>query len=99
MLRLILIVAVVSIGCRMVLGKWPWELLRPASTRNQALFRARKLLEVRGNAGRGEIIAAHKRLVAMVHPDRGGTGEQVHEANAARDLLLDDLPDEGPNQG
>ena len=28
----------------------------------------------------------------MVHPDRGGTAEQVHEANAARDLLLDELP-------
>jgi len=32
-------------------------------------------------------------LIAMVHPDRGGTNGQVHEANAARDLLLDDLPD------
>ena len=30
----------------------------------------------------------------MVHPDRGGTNEQVHEANAARDLLLDELPEE-----
>ena len=33
-----------------------------------------------------------KRLIAMVHPDRGGTDGQVHEANAARDLLLDELP-------
>jgi hypothetical protein len=24
----------------------------------------------------------------MVHPDRGGSNEAVHEANAARDLLL-----------
>jgi hypothetical protein len=29
----------------------------------------------------------------MVHPDKGGTNSQVHEANAARDLLLDELPD------
>ena len=36
--------------------------------------------------------AGHKRLIAMVHPDRGGTDGQVHEANAARDLLLDELP-------
>jgi len=28
----------------------------------------------------------------MVHPDKGGTNEQVHEANAARDLLFDELP-------
>jgi hypothetical protein len=30
----------------------------------------------------------------MVHPDRGGTNDKVHEANAARDLLLDELPDD-----
>lgn len=94
MLRLIVILAVVSIGCRMVLGKWPWDYLRPRSTRGQTLSRARKLLGVRASADRGEIIAAHRRLVAMVHPDRGGTSDQVHEANAARDLLLDDLPDQ-----
>ena len=94
MLRLIVLLAVVAIGCRMVFGKWPWEFLRTASTRSQALLRARKRLGVRPNADRGEIIAAPKRLVAVVHPDRGGTGDQVHEANAARDLLLDELPRE-----
>ena len=94
MLRLIVLLAVAAIGCRMVFGKWPWEFLRTASTRSQALLRARKLLGVRPNADRGEIIAAHKRLVAVVHPDRGGTGDQVHDANAARDLLLDELPRE-----
>lgn len=93
MLRLLVILAVVSIGCRMVFGKWPWDFLRPRATRSQAVFHARKLLGVGAEADRGEIIAAHKRLVAMVHPDRGGTGAQVHEANAARDLLLDELPD------
>jgi hypothetical protein len=30
--------------------------------------------------------------VTVVHPDRGGSSGQVHEANAARDLLLDELP-------
>ncbi len=94
MLRLIVILAVVSIGCRMLFGKWPWDYLRPGSTRSQALFRARKLLGVDARADRGEIIAAHKRLVAMVHPDRGGTNDQVHEANAARDLLLNELTDQ-----
>jgi curved DNA-binding protein CbpA len=56
------------------------------------------LLAVPANANRSEILAAHKRLVAMVHPDRGGSSEQVHEANAARDLLLDELPHEVPPQ-
>ena len=80
-------------------GKWPWDYLRGTlSVRDQALARARRLLGVSPRANRSDIIAAHKRLVAMVHPDRGGTNEQVHEANAARDLLLDELPKEVPPQ-
>ena len=95
MIRLLFIAAVISIGCRWALGKWPWEYLAAKPTRDQAVFRARKLLAVREGATRSEILEAHKRLIAMVHPDRGGTNGQVHEANAARDLLLGELPD-GP---
>ena len=92
MIRLLVLLALASLVCRWALGKWPWDYLRLASTRQQALLRARKLLGIAADANRDEIIAAHKRLVAMVHPDRGGTNDQVHEANAARDLLLDELP-------
>ncbi|WP_420907060.1 molecular chaperone DnaJ [Tsuneonella rigui] len=92
-LRFLFIAAVISFGCRWALGKWPWEYLQAKPTRGQAVFRARKLLAVREGADRTEIVEAHRRLIAMVHPDRGGTNGQVHEANAARDLLLDELPD------
>jgi DnaJ-class molecular chaperone len=92
-IRLVYFLVLASVGCRMVTGRWPWDYLRPASTRTQALFRARKLLGVRAEASRKDIVEAHKRLVAMVHPDRGGTNSQVHEANAARDLLIDELPE------
>ena len=95
MSRLLFILAVAVFGCRMLTGRWPWEFLRAASIRSQALFRARKLLAVRAEASREEIIESHRRLIAMVHPDRGGTSEQVHEANAARDLLLDEAPGGG----
>ncbi|MFD1958545.1 hypothetical protein ACFSHP_04480 [Novosphingobium panipatense] len=44
---------------------------------------------------RRRILEAHRRRVAQVHPDRGGSSEQVHEANAARDLLLSQLPSDG----
>lgn len=99
MIRFLIIAAALSLFCKWALGKWPWEYLTQGrSTRSQAIFRARKLLAVPANANRSEIIAAHKRLVAMVHPDRGGTNAQVHEANAARDLLLDELPHEVPPQ-
>ena len=94
MLRFVVIALVISVICRWALGKWPWDYLRVKSTRSQALFKARKLLAVRAEANHGEIVEAHKRLIAMIHPDKGGTNEQVHEANAARDLLLDELPDQ-----
>ncbi len=93
MVRIVLIVLAASAFCRWATGKWPWDFLRPAPTRSQAVFRARKLLAVRHEASREEIIDAHRRLIGMVHPDRGGTNDQVHEANAARDLLIDDLPE------
>lgn len=92
MLKFAVILGAMLLMYRWVLGRWPWE--PKVSTRNQALFRARRLLGVEVNASRAEIIAAHKRLIAMVHPDRGGSNDQVHEANAARDLLLDELPDQ-----
>ena len=93
LLRLAFIAVFLCVLCKMALGRWPWDFAKLPSTRSQAVFRARKLLAVRVGATRGEILDAHKKLVAVVHPDRGGTNEQVHEANAARDLLLDELPD------
>ena len=88
--RLLVLAAIVVLGWKLVTGRWPWE--PKASTRAQAVFRARKLLGVSAAASREDIITAHKRLVALVHPDRGGSNSQVHEANAARDILLDELP-------
>ncbi len=92
MLRLLVLVGLGLLVYRWIVGRWPWQ--PRVSTRNQAIFRARRLLGIEANASRNDIIAAHKRLIAMVHPDRGGSSDQVHEANAARDLLLDELPHE-----
>ncbi len=91
MIKLLFIAALLSLACRSVLGKWPWEYLSAKPTRDQAVLNARKLLSVGDGASRSEIVEAHRRLIAIVHPDRGGTNSQVHEANAARDLLLADL--------
>ncbi len=92
MIRLLVIGAIICLGCKLAFGRWPWEFVTGKSTRQQALLRARKLLGVSSNASRQEVLDAHRRLIAMVHPDRGGTNAQVHEANAARDLLIDQLP-------
>ena len=90
MSRILLIAVLVVFGFKLLMGRWPWE--PKTSARAQAVFRARKLLGVSAAASRDDILAAHKRLVTIVHPDRGGSSAQVHEANAARDLLLDQIP-------
>ena len=96
MMRYLLIAAALSVLCRWALGKWPWEYLRPVPTREQAVFKARKLLNVSARADRREIREAHRRMSALLHPDKGGDKAQMQEINAARDLLLDELPHETP---
>ncbi|MHA7820445.1 MAG: J domain-containing protein [Erythrobacter sp.] len=93
LLKFALVLGLVCVLCRWALGKWPWQYLDGRPTRGQAVINARKLLKVEHGASREQILAAHKRLIAAVHPDRGGSSTQVHEANDARDLLLDELGD------
>jgi len=93
MIKLLFIAAMIALGCRVAFGKWPWEYLSAKPTRPQAVLKARQLLGVRHEASRSEIVDAHRRLIAAVHPDRGGTSEAVHAANSARDVLLAELPD------
>ena len=99
MLRIAIILILLIILWRWAFGSWPWQALSSKPTRGQAVARARKLLRVEDGASREEIISAHKRLIAMVHPDKGGSNAQVHEANDARDLLLEVLPDRGVEVG
>lgn len=55
--------------------------------------KARALLGVAPDADAVTIRAAHRRLIASVHPDKGGTEALAAQINAARDLLLDDQTD------
>ena len=87
MAKLIVLALLASLACRILAGRWPWELLA-ISERSHAEIRARALLGVDRSARREAIIEAHRRLIAQVHPDRGGSNDAVHAANAARDLLL-----------
>ncbi|ODP39627.1 molecular chaperone DnaJ [Sphingomonas turrisvirgatae] len=54
---------------------------------------ARAVLGVGRDAGPDEIRAAHRRLIASVHPDRGGSPELTRQVNAARDTLLKNKAD------
>lgn len=93
MSKLIVLAILASLVCRFALGRWPWELLKAAS-RSTDEAQARAVLGVARGASADEIAEAHRRVIARIHPDRGGSSEQVHEANAARDLLLRTLPSE-----
>ena len=90
MARLLVIAILLVLAWRLVAGRWPWQ--SKVTARGRKLGNARKLLGVGARATREDVQSAHRRLLASVHPDRGGSSAQVHEANAARDLLLADLP-------
>lgn len=94
MVKLLWIAALFCLVFRMVANRWPWQKKQLAAPSFEAA-QARALLGVEAGAGRREIVDAHRRRIAQVHPDRGGSSEQVHEANAARDTLLALLPAEG----
>ncbi|WP_298306153.1 molecular chaperone DnaJ [uncultured Erythrobacter sp.] len=92
MLKIAVLLIVITLLCRWAMGKWPWELLAGPPSRGQKLAEARKALGVDRSASREDILSAHKKIIAKVHPDRGGSTAEVHEANDARDFLLANLP-------
>jgi DnaJ family protein C protein 19 len=52
---------------------------------------ARELLNIHVGATMDEIRAAHRRMMARVHPDAGGSAGLAIRVNAARDTLLAEL--------
>ena len=52
---------------------------------------ARKLLGVGPGASLEDIRQAHRRLIARVHPDTGGSAELANRINVARDILVADM--------
>lgn len=53
-----------------------------------SIAEAARLLEVDADANPAVIVEAHKRLIAKVHPDAGGTSQLAAQVNQARDILL-----------
>ena len=52
---------------------------------------ARRLLGVGPEATLAEIRDAHRRLIAKVHPDTGGSEELANRVNVARDTLVAEM--------
>ncbi|MBK5263953.1 MAG: DnaJ domain-containing protein [Alphaproteobacteria bacterium] len=70
-----------------------WRLRPPVTTRriepvSVDIVEARAILGVDENADPDAIRAAHRRLITLMHPDRGGTEALARKINTARDLLL-----------
>ncbi len=80
--------AVAYIGWRLWKGWGRSAASAPPPREPEEVAAARALLGVPRDADATAIRAAHRRLVAEAHPDRGGSEELAGQLNAARDLLL-----------
>jgi DnaJ-domain-containing protein 1 len=72
-----------------------WRVLAKPAPKKSKVAKARALLGVRADADAGEIRAAHRRLMADAHPDRGGSDAAARRLNAARDALLARIEERG----
>src|SRR3546814_1746267 len=66
---------------------WPWR-KRPGATGGVNVDEARALLGVPADADAETIRAAHRRLIAQTHPDRGGTEERSEEHTSELQSLM-----------
>lgn len=60
---------------------------QPASA-DMPVHEALRLLDLPPDADAAAVRAAHRRLIARVHPDAGGSDELARRVNLARDILL-----------
>ena len=80
MIKLIFFIGLIAIAAWMVM-----RAMKPASMPRAD---AAKLLGLAPNASAEAVTEAHRRLIAKVHPDAGGSAELAARINEARDTLL-----------
>jgi hypothetical protein len=80
------LLAAIAIG-----GALYWFYNRSRPPASIGVEEARRLLELPPGADREAIQSAHRRLIARVHPDAGGSAELAQRVNSARDALLAEL--------
>ena len=82
-----------KIGLAVLLGVmvYAWLRRRIGAPAEMLPKEARALLGVGEQASLQEIRDAHRRLIARVHPDAGGSADLATRVNAARDALVAEL--------
>ena len=78
-----------------LLGYTLWKLWGEHSRGRMAPNDARRLLDLAEDADARAVEQAHRRLIARVHPDVGGSKELAQRVNVARDTLLAELARRG----
>ena len=88
-------------GAALIAGAILWGAYRRGRTasRSMPVEDARKLLGVGPGASLAEIREAHRRLIARVHPDTGGSAELANRINVARDILVAEMNRRTPTAG
>lgn len=70
------------------LGAWIVHKRNMALPEGMSRTEAARVLDVPVDADTPIVIEAHKRLIARVHPDAGGSATLAAQVNQARDVLL-----------
>lgn len=70
---------------------WLWWRRRVVAASAMRPAEARSILQLGDQASAQDVREAHRRLIARVHPDAGGSADLARRVNAARDTLLDEL--------
>ena len=84
------------VGVPLIAGAAAWGLYRMRTRKSVAAPTmpaddARRLLDLPPGASLADIRAAHRRLIARVHPDAGGSAELANRVNVARDTLIAEM--------
>ncbi|PWG03675.1 DnaJ domain-containing protein [Sphingosinicella humi] len=82
-----------ALGLPLMAGSALWAVYRRGrrASPSMPVAEARQLLGVDETATLADIRDAHRRLIARVHPDKGGSADLAHRVNLARDTLVAEM--------
>ena len=84
-------IAKIAVFLGLVAILWLWWRRRAVAANTMRPAEARSILQLTEQASAADVREAHRRLIAKVHPDAGGSADLARRVNAARDTLLEEL--------